>query len=88
MVGELRLEDWVGALRLEDWVGGLRLEDWVGGLGWRSVRPYLLSVVGGVGQHGGHVEHDLVVLVGGVQGVGARRVRWAGGGGEGVTGGL
>lgn len=37
---------------------------------------YLLWVVGHVRQHGGHVEHDLVALVAGVQGVGARRVRW------------
>ncbi len=39
-------------------------------------RSYLLWVVGHVRQHGGHVEHDLVALVAGVQGVGARRVRW------------
>lgn len=32
---------------------------------------YLLPVVGGVGQHGGDVEHDLVVLVGRVERVGA-----------------
>lgn len=37
---------------------------------------HLLGVVGHVGQHGGHVEHDLIALVGGVQGVGARRVSW------------
>lgn len=35
---------------------------------------YLLRVVGHVGQHGGDVEHDLVALVGGVQGVGACRI--------------
>ena len=27
----------------------------------------LLSVVGCVGEHGGHVEHQLVVLIGGVE---------------------
>lgn len=37
---------------------------------------YLLWVAGHVWQHGGHVEHYLIALVGGVQGVGARRVRW------------
>lgn len=37
---------------------------------------YLLFIVGCVGQHGGHVEHDLIILVSGVQGVGAGRVSW------------
>lgn len=32
---------------------------------------YLLLVVGRVRQHGGHMEHDLVILVGGEQGVSA-----------------
>lgn len=36
--------------------------------------PYLLRVVGHVREHSGYVEHDLVALVGGVQGVGARRI--------------
>lgn len=36
----------------------------------------LLSVVGGVGEHGGHVKHQLVVLVGGVERVCASGVRW------------
>lgn len=40
------------------------------------ISSYLLWVVGHVWQHGGHVEHDLVSLVSGVQGVGARRVSW------------
>lgn len=40
------------------------------------ISSHLLGVVGHVGQHGGHVEHDLVALVGGVQGVGARRISW------------
>lgn len=35
---------------------------------------YLLLVVGCVGQHGRHVEHDLIILVGGIQGVGSRGV--------------
>lgn len=35
---------------------------------------YLLPVVGGVGKHRGDVEHDLVALVGRVEGVGARGV--------------
>lgn len=30
---------------------------------------YLLPVIGCVGEHGGHVEHELIVLVGGVEGV-------------------
>ena len=34
----------------------------------------LLSVVGRVGEHGGHVKHQLVVLIGGVEGVYARGV--------------
>ena len=67
-------------------VGGAVLEDRC----WRTAVRYLLAVVGGVGQHGGDVEHDLVVLVGGVQGVGARRVRWGAksGGMGGSAGGL
>lgn len=36
----------------------------------------LLSVVGCVREHGGHVKHQLVVLVGGVQRVCASGVRW------------
>lgn len=40
------------------------------------ISSHLLGVVGHVGQHGGHVEHDLVALVGGVQRVGARRISW------------
>lgn len=45
-----------------------------------GVRPltYLLLIVGCVGQHGRHMEHDLIVLVSGVQGVGACRVSWGG----------
>ena len=35
----------------------------------------LLSVVGRVGEHGGHVKHQLVVLIGGVERVRARGVR-------------
>lgn len=35
----------------------------------------LLPVVGRVGQHGGHMEHQLIVLVGGVERVCARGVR-------------
>ena len=38
------------------------------------INSYLLGVVGHVRQHGGHVEHDLVALVGSVKGVGACRV--------------
>lgn len=39
-------------------------------------RPsHLLLVIGGVRQHRGHVEHDLVVLVRGVQGVRACGIR-------------
>lgn len=34
----------------------------------------LLPVVGGVREHGGHVEHQLVVLIGGVQRVHSRGV--------------
>lgn len=37
-----------------------------------AVRFYLLWVVGHVRQHGGHMEHDLVALVGRVKGVGTR----------------
>lgn len=37
---------------------------------------HLLPVVGRVGQHGGHVEHQLVVLVGGVKRVSSCRVGW------------
>lgn len=36
----------------------------------------LLSVVGCVREHGGHVKHQLVVLVGGVERVHAGGVRW------------
>lgn len=36
----------------------------------------LLSVVGCVREHGGHVKHQLVVLVGGVERVRASGVRW------------
>lgn len=36
----------------------------------------LLSVVGCVREHGGHVKHQLVVLVGGVKRVRASGVRW------------
>ena len=43
----------------------------------QSVPVYLLLVVGGVGQQRGHVEHDLVVLVGGVQRVCTGGVRCA-----------
>lgn len=32
---------------------------------------YLLLVVGCVGQHGGHMEHDLIILVSRMQGVGS-----------------
>lgn len=39
---------------------------------------HLLWVVGHVWQHGGHVEHDLIALVGGVQGVGASGISWEG----------
>lgn len=35
----------------------------------------LLSVVGGVREQGGDVEHDLIVLVRRVEGVGSRGVR-------------
>lgn len=37
---------------------------------------HLLGVVGHVRQHGGHMEHDLVALVGGVQGMSACRIGW------------
>lgn len=37
---------------------------------------HLLWVVGHVRQHGGNVEHDLIALVGGVQGVGSRGISW------------
>lgn len=40
------------------------------------VSSYLLGVVGHVWQHGGHVEHDLVALVVGIQGVSACRIGW------------
>lgn len=40
------------------------------------ISSHLLRIVGHVWQHGGHVEHDLVALVGGVEGVGARGVGW------------
>jgi len=30
---------------------------------------YLLRIIGHVWKHGGHVKHDLVVLIGGIQGV-------------------
>lgn len=57
--------------------GGLIFELYASKHGLRDNQSsYLLWVVGHVGQHGGHVEHDLVALVGGVQRVGARRVRW------------
>lgn len=36
---------------------------------------HLLLVIGGVRQHRGHVKHDLVVLVHGVEGVCARGIR-------------
>lgn len=39
-------------------------------------RTHLLSVVGHVGQHGGHVEHDFIVFVCGVQGVSSCRISW------------
>lgn len=39
---------------------------------------HLLWVVGHVRQHGGHVEHDLIALVGGIQGVGASGISWEG----------
>lgn len=39
---------------------------------------HLLWVVGHVRQHGGHVEHDLIALVGGVEGVGACGISWEG----------
>lgn len=39
---------------------------------------HLLWVVGHVWQHGGHVEHDLIALVGGVEGVGACGISWEG----------
>lgn len=35
---------------------------------------HLLWVAGHVRQHGGHMEHDLIALVGGVQGVGSRGI--------------
>lgn len=37
-------------------------------------RTYLLPVVGHVGKHGGHVEHELIVFVRGVQGVRSSRI--------------
>lgn len=57
---------------------------------WPSPTPipapsHLLLVIGGIRQHCGHVEHDLVVLVHGVEGVRARGIRC--GQGVGDTGG-
>ena len=43
-------------------------------IGRGELWPYLLRVVGHVWEHGGYVEHDLVALVGGIQGMGARRI--------------
>lgn len=40
------------------------------------VESHLLSVVGRVGQECGHVEHQLIVLVSGVERVSAGGVRW------------
>ena len=68
-------------------VGGALLEDRC----WRTAVRYLLAVVGGVGQHGGDVEHDLVESAGGqkVGGWGGQRggsdprQRWEGGRGVG-----
>lgn len=34
-------------------------------------KTYLLLVVGCVGQHGRHMEHDFIILVIGMQGVGS-----------------
>lgn len=36
---------------------------------------YLLRIIGHVWKHGGHVKHDLVVLIGGIQRVCSSRVR-------------
>lgn len=41
---------------------------------WSIELTHLLSVVGCVGEHGGHVKHQLVVLIGGVERVCARGV--------------
>ena len=43
--------------------------------GWAS-HPYLLFVVGCVRQQSRHMEHELIVLEGRVQGVSARGIRW------------
>lgn len=37
-------------------------------------RTYLLSIVGHVGKHGGHMEHEFVIFVRGVEGVSSRRI--------------
>ena len=47
------------------------LKSFIGRALVHSAVSYLLFVVGGVGQHGGDVEHDLIVLAGGVEGVGS-----------------
>lgn len=44
--------------------------------GEREGRTYLLPVAGHVGEQRGHVEHELVVFVGGVEGVGSCGVGW------------
>lgn len=60
-----------------------KLSDWVSLASCKAVCSvyvlcvvcYLLCVVGRVGQHGGHMEHDLIVLVARVEGQDPRRVR-------------
>lgn len=42
---------------------------------WKGELTNLLSVVGCIGEHGGDVKHQLIVLVGGVERVCARGVR-------------
>lgn len=46
--------------------------------GVQCVSQYLLLVVGCVGQHRWHMEHDLIILIGCVQGVSACWVSWGG----------
>lgn len=41
------------------------------------IQLYLLCIVGCVGQHGGHMEHNLIVLVAGVEGMRPRGVSCA-----------
>lgn len=47
---------------------------WIGTCCGSSGGLYLLPVVGRVGEHGAHVEHELVVFVGRVQGVRSCRI--------------